>query len=255
MASNSDLNNQGGLQGSSYIYNLGASPNTRAAMSQKVRILSSSYGSGSPAQIGVLGNFSVSMSRSSEPLRGIGFGDKIAELVPAVQDPITVSLERTLLYLSNLWQALGYAGGVSGPVRALSHMQWPFDMEQQVVFSSIADQEVGGGGGPRSGFTAGIQSITFPEVTQPSGNGDGTHSAMITMYEGCWLQDTSFAFSKDAQVISESGSAMCRDVHDFASTYGEFMQTGNNPYEDGQQGSIQFADGTPLRNISTTTIG
>jgi hypothetical protein len=252
MAINSDLNNQGGLQGSSYIYNLGASPNTRAAMSQKVRILSSSYGSGGPAQIGVLGNFSVSMSRSSEPLRGIGFGDKIAELVPAVQDPITVSLERTLLYLSNLWQALGYAGGVSGPVRALSHMQWPFDMEQQVVFSSIADQEVGGGGGERSGFTAGIQSITFPEVTESM---SGTHSAMITMYEGCWLQDTSFAFSKDAQVISESGSAMCRDVHDFASTYGEFMQTGNNPYYGGQQGSIQFADGVTTRNSGTRTIG
>ena len=249
---NSDLNTQGGLQGTSYIYNLGASPNTRAAMSQKVRILSSSYGSNGPAQIGVLGNFSVSMSRSSEPLRGIGFGDLIAELVPAVQDPITVSLERTLLYLSNLWQALGYAGGVSGPVRALSHMQWPFDMEQQVVFSSIADQEVGGGAG--SGFTAGIQNVTFPEVTQPAGTGGGSHSAMITMYEGCWLQDTSFAFSKDAQVISESGSAMCRDVHDFASTYGEFMQTGNNPYL-GQQGSIQFADDVSTLNSGTRVIG
>lgn len=250
--SNSDMNNAGaGLQGTSYIYDLGASPNTRAAMSQKVRILSSSYGSSSPAQIGVLGNFSVSMSRSSEPLRGIGFGDKIAELVPAVQDPITVSLERTLLYLSNLWQALGYAGGVSGPVRALSHMQWPFDMEQQVVFSSIADKEIGTTG------SRGIQNVSFPDVTQPNGvmNG-GSHSAMITMYEGCWLQDTSFAFSKDAQVISESGSAMCRDVHDFASTYGEFMQNGNNPYYEGQQGSIQFADDvTTTRNSGTRTIG
>lgn len=250
---NSDMSNQGGLQGSSYIYNLGASPNTRAAMSQKVRILSSAYGQGSAAQIGVLGNFSVSMSRSSEPLRGIGFGDKIAELVPAVQDPITVSLERTLLYLSNLWQALGYAGGASGPVRALSHMCWPFDMEQQVVFSSIADQEVVAAAGERTGFSAGIQNISFPEVTQFSGNGGGSHSAMITMYEGCWLQDTSFAFSKDAQVISESGSAMCRDIHDFASTYGEFMETGNNPYN-GEQGSIQFADDVAARRTATRTI-
>lgn len=242
--SNSDLNptSGNGLQGTSYIYDLGASPNTRAAMSQKVRILSASYGSEGPSQLGVLGNFSVQMSRSTEAIRGIGFGDKIAELVPAVQEPITVQLERTLLYLSNLWQALGYAGGVSGPVRALSHQQWPFDMEQQVVFSTIADREIESVSGERSGFTAGIQSVSFPEVTQPSGTGGGSHSAMITMYEGCWLQDTSFSFSKDAQVVSESGSAMCRDVHDYASVYGEFMETGNNPYITGQTGSIQYAD-------------
>jgi hypothetical protein len=256
---NSDLNPQGTVQGTSYIYNFGASPNTRAAMSQKVRILTTPYGGNGPSAIGVLGNFSPSQSRSSEPIRGIGFGDVIAELVPAVQEPVTVQMERTLLYLSNLWQALGYAGGVSGPVRALCHHRWPFDLEQQVVFSEIADRELEEPNGIRNGFKAGIQGIDFPAVTQPNNQMEGgRHNAMITMYEACWLQDTSFAFTKDAQVINESGSAMCTSVHDFASTYGEFMRTGNDPYQDGPgAGSIRFqnsATDTARRNQSISPI-
>ena len=36
---NTDRNPQNGLQGSSYIYKIGTSPNTRAVVSQKVRVL------------------------------------------------------------------------------------------------------------------------------------------------------------------------------------------------------------------------
>jgi len=246
---NQDLNPQLNLQGSSYIYSLGMSPNTRAAMSQKVRILSPSAGSGELAQIGVLGNFGPSFSRSTEEVRGIGFGDRIAELVPGVQSAVTISLERTMLYLSNLWQALGYNAGVSGPVRSLKDQRWPFDLQQQLVFSEIADTDLGDTV-PNSGYTGGVQDISFPSSATGTGGGviGGRHKAVITMYEGCWLQDTSFSFSKDAQVVSESGSAMVTDVHDFSSIYGEFMPTGNSPYEAGQRGSILYTDGTQDRS-------
>jgi len=239
---NQDMNPSNGLQGSSYIYNLGMSPNTRAAMSQKVRILSPSAGSNQMTQIGVLGNFGPSFSRSAEEVRGIGFGDKIAELVPGVQSAVTVSLERTMLYLSNLWQSLGYNGGVSGPARSLAHQRWPFDLQQQVVFSDIADREVSDTG---DGYSGGIQNIAFPSSgTTPSGVVDGVHKASITMYEGCWLTDTSFSFQKDSQMVSESGNAMVTDVHDYSSVYGEFMPTGNNPYNPDERGSIRFTDGS-----------
>lgn len=243
---NTDLNPQGTVQGTSYIYNFGASPNTRAAMSQKVRILTTPYGGNGPAAIGVLGNFAPTMSRSAEAIRGIGFGDTIAEIVPAVQEPVTISMERTLLYLSNLWQALGYAGGVSGPVRALCHHRWPFDLEQQVVFSEIADRELSSPDGARAGFSGGVQGVDFPNVTQPDGGmSGGRHNAMITMYEACWLTDTSFSFTKDQQIVNESGSAIVTSVHDYSSTYGEFMRTGNDPYQDGTgAGSIRFLDPT-----------
>ena len=39
----------------------------------------------------------------------------------------------------------------------------------------------------------------------------------------------------------ETGDAMASDVHDFASVYGEFLATGNDPTI-GQLGSIRFAE-------------
>jgi len=122
---NTDLNPQNGLQGTSYLYDYGTSPNTRTAVSQKVRILAPAYGStGAMTQMGVLSSFSANESRNVEPVRGIGFGDIVAEIVPGVTDPMQLSFERALLYLSDLWSSLGYASGVHGPVRSLRHHRW-----------------------------------------------------------------------------------------------------------------------------------
>ena len=133
---NTDLNPQSGIQGSSQIYKFGTSPNTRSVVTQKVRVLAPAYGGKGLFQIGVLSNFGPTESRTIEPVRGIGFGDIIAELVPGNTEPMTASVERTMLYLSNLWQSTGYASGVSGPP-VLRHHRWPFDVEQQIVFSVI----------------------------------------------------------------------------------------------------------------------
>ena len=50
---NTDLNPQGGIQGSSQIYNFGTSPNTRSVVTQKVRVLAPAYGGSGLFQIGV----------------------------------------------------------------------------------------------------------------------------------------------------------------------------------------------------------
>lgn len=249
---NTDSRPQNGLQGSSYIYDYGTTPDTRTAVSQKVRLLAPSYGQGNKAltQMGVVSQFNPSQSRTIDPVRGIGFGDVIAELVPSVTEPTTGNMERALLYLSNLWQATGYAGGVDGPVRSLAHHRWPFDIEQQLVFSTLADIDLVGLGAANSGangtgFTAGHQKIRYPDAAGPGGSTlrNPAHSAIITMYEACWFNSWSATFAKDSGMIMESGDVTVSDTHDFASIYGEFLRSGNDPSLS-ELGSIRYS-GTP----------
>jgi hypothetical protein len=260
---NLDLMPANGVQGSSYIYDMGTSPNTRSAVSQKVRILTPAYGdqSGVMNQMGVVSSFAPTMSRDAEEVRGIGFGDQVAELVPGITTAPTGSMERALLYLCNLWQAAGYAGGIDGPVRSLAHHRWPFDMEQQMVFSTLADADLlranEGYSGQTGSFDGGVKAITYPEVTPdvngyPEGRG---HSAIITMYEACWFTNWSLTnLSKDAALLMESGDVKVSDMHDFASMYGEFLATGNDP-SIGQLGSIRFAESAGLSNGLFASVG
>lgn len=253
MPATPDLNPQQGLQGSSYIYEFGTSPNTRTAVSQKVRVLAPAYGDQTKtlSQMGVVSSWAPTESRTIDETRGIGFGDKIAELVPSITGATTANFERALLYLSNLWQATGYAAGIDGPVRSLRHHRWPFDVEQQLVFSSLADSDLvktpgtGYTGAGKGSFTGGATAIQYPTVTNsPAGTPGGArgHTAIITMYEGCWFNSWSATFSKDSGQIMESGGVTISDVHDFNSTYGEFLATGNDPTI-GQQGSIRYQGG------------
>ena len=262
---NSDNGPANGLGGSSYMYDYGTSPNTRTAVSQKVRLLTPHYGSNaSMHQTGVVSNFNPSQSRTIDSVRGVGFGDTVAELVPSVMEPTTANFERALLYLCNLWQATGYAGGVDGPVRSLAHHRWPFDVEQQLVFSTLADSDLGvanqGMAGASGSFSGGTKQISYPKVTPDFGQGGGGsdvaspadnkrgHSAIITIYEACWFNSWAVTFAKDSGLIMETGDVTVSDVHDFASMYGEFLATGNDPTI-GQLGSIRFGKiGTAIPN-------
>jgi len=253
---NTDKTPANGLGGSSYLYEMGTSPNTRTAVSQKVRLLTPHYGNNAAMhQTGVVSSFNPSQSRTIDNVRGVGFGDHIAELVPSVTEPTTGSFERALLYLCNLWQATGYASGVDGPVRSLAHHRWPFDIEMQLVFSSLADYDLGvanvGKQGTSGFFSGGTKQITYPKVTPDFGQaGSGSdsasptdstrgHSALITIYEACWFNTWSATFAKDSGLIMETGDVTISDVHDFATMYGEFLATGNDPTI-GQLGSIRF---------------
>lgn len=241
---NTDNSYENGVQGTSYIYNQGTTPNTRAAISQRVRIITPAYGQQQEGQVGVISTFTHSQSRGVDPIRGIGFGDRVAELMPNVTEPETAEFERALLYLMNLFQAFGYAGGVDGPVRSLRHHRWPFDVEEQLVLSSLVDADLGvpnvGATAPTP-FQSGIQTREYPLVTSdghaPKGRG---HTAIVTIYETCWMNSFSRSIAVDTALITESGSLTITDVHDLASVYGEFLATGNDPTI-GQTGSRRFS--------------
>ena len=159
---------------------------------------------------------------------------------------MTASIERQLMYLSNLWQATGYAAGVSGPMRSLKHHRWPFDIRQEIVFSVIADADFSGVGATREGGTDATGGVSPLEYTGSLGGGDveatsGIHNVLVTYYEACWWSSWSNSgFNKDSALVTESGDVMVTDVHDGTNfLMGEFAATGNDP-SIGQLGSLTY---------------
>ena len=213
-----------------YLYTVGSSPNTRVAISQKNRVLSTPWGSSSQKQIGVLSTFDYNESRSVDPVRGVGFGDKIAELVPGPTEPMSISLNRTLLYTAGIVQELGYSGGVDGIVRSLRQHKWPFDIQSELVFSEIIA----------------LSPIDQSQLGAAKGVSN-TGNSLITYFLGCWLESYSVSFPSDSAIVMEDASARATDVIDgkttyqqTADTYGDLLESGNNPYVQPGSGSKLF---------------
>ncbi len=209
-----------------YVYRQGMAPQTRSVLSTKNKVYAKPVGQNKFLQVGVLATFDPSDSRAVEPVRGIGYGDQIAELVPGVSDPITISVTRTALYLSMLYQVFGYKGGVDGLVRALKHHRWPFDIKQEIVMSEIATQNLNGAPGTRPSSESGVK-------------------ALLTYYEACWMTSYSTSFTADTAIVQETCEISCSDIIDGKSNYQQYMgalgskDTGNNPYG-GQGGSARY---------------
>ncbi len=214
------------------IYKLGPAPNTRVALSQKNRIFSTPYSQTgvSSKQVGVLSQFNVSESRSVDTVRGIGFGDRVIELVPGITEPASLSINRTLLYTSSIIQELGYRGGVDGLVRSLRHHRWPFDIYSELVFSEIATKEAAG---------------SSKLKTESSGiYNNSVNYAVLTYYLGCWLESYGVDFGGEGGIVAENCSAKATDVTDGSSmwgntvdTYGDVLDAGNNPITQNGAGS------------------
>lgn len=204
-----------------YIYRMGTAPNTRVAVSQKNKIYGYMHGKQKFQQIGVISEFGFDESRTIDPVRGVGFGDQVAELVPGVTEPMTLTLNRTLMYTVNIFQVLGYKGGVEGLVRSLKHHRWPFDLKQELVFSEISSaQDIVG----VNGFK---QAVQLPQGV----NNLMTNAikALFTFYEGCWLNSYSASYTSDAAMVAENSSVTVTDIIDGFSNYGEFIDTGLAP--------------------------
>lgn len=206
-----------------YIYRRGASPNTRVAISQKNRVFSKPYTNKSPTlkQVGVLSTFDYSESRTIDPVRGVGFGDKIAELVPNVTEPMALTLNRTLLYTAGIMQEVGYRGGVDGLVRSLRHHKWPFDIQSELVFSELVTNK-----------DLAAVLIQTPATDDPN-------LACLTYFEACWLNSYSVSFPSDSAIVVEDAAATCTDVTDGVHVfvisnggpedYGDQIDSGNSP--------------------------
>jgi hypothetical protein len=186
----------------SYIFRKGVTPNTLSVISSKNRVFA--YNStGRSVQIGVISTFDPSEARTIEPVRGIGFGDQIAELVPGVTDPMTISVTRTALYLSNIMQVFGYKAGIDGVTRSLKHHRWPFDIRQELVFSGLAAQNVDG---------SVVKNINA--VTKDSRDEKGIYNqyAVVSFYEACWISDYSVSYASDTALVQETVTINVSDI-------------------------------------------
>jgi hypothetical protein len=209
-----------------YIYRKGMSPETRTVISTKNKIYAKPSGQDQFLQIGVVASFEPSDSRSVDPIRGIGYGDQIAELIPNASDPISISVTRSALYLSLLMQTFGYNAGVDGLVRALKHHRWPFDIKQEIVFSEIASEHLNGAQGTRPASENGLR-------------------ALITVYEACWMTSYNVSFSSDTSLVQENCEIQCSDIIDGKSNYEQYVvagstDTGNNPFTG--TGSVRYSN-------------
>jgi len=190
--------------GSDYTYRYGAQAETRVAVSTKNKVYSFVPGSDNKfQQIGLMGSFGLSESRTIDPVRGIGYGDQIAELVPGVTEPMSISVERSMLYLAQLMQIFGYNAGIDGIVRSLKHHRWPFDIMQELAFSQVASANTSGS-----------------NIVQPAS--DGQNKALFTIYEACWFTSYNTTFAADTTIVTESCDISVSDIYDArASGYGE----------------------------------
>lgn len=208
----------------SYINRQGVTPNTRSIHSTKSRVFSypSSSEAGEPnadmLQIGGISSFSQSDSRGEEVVRGIGYGDQIAEIVPGVSDPISLSIEKTAFYLQNIMQTFGYRAGIDGAVRALKHHRWPFDIKHEIVMPEVVLREQPGGGG------GGLQPATILTAIARSTGGQ----AIVTWFEACWITSYSVAYPSDSALIAESVDVVCTDISDGHTRITEIFRSGND---------------------------
>lgn len=183
----------------SYTHRKGVAPNTLSVISTKAKLYAIAAGGDAATQVGVVASFDPSETRTIEPVRGIGFGDQIAELVPGVTEPMSLSVTRTAQYLSFMYQAFGYNGGVDGLVRSLKHHRWPFDIRQEIVFSDMIVDEA----------LATTANVSTPDdATEMSGA-----QALVTIFEGCWFSDWGTNFASDSALVQENCTIMVSDVH------------------------------------------
>jgi hypothetical protein len=107
-------------------------------MSSAVRIFSRNGRTGNFQQIGLIQSFKPTDTRKMERARGIGFGDRVAEIVPGLTD-VSITVSRMCMYDINILESYGYdtgynLGAPAGKVRTLAHQKNPFDINEVLVF-------------------------------------------------------------------------------------------------------------------------
>lgn len=154
----------------SNVYARGWVPHTCIAMASTIRV--SSYDeSGIARQVGLIQSFKPTDARKMERARGIGYGDRVAEIVPGLTDT-SITCSRMALYQSGIMSVFGYSTewnkpNTQGTVRTLAHHKNPFDISEVVWFHGSA-----GGSSPGGGSSVPTQYT-------------------VTFYHDCWLSNYS----------------------------------------------------------------
>ena len=204
----------------SYLYRQGASAQTKTVISSRFKIFSHAVGVGKFVKMGVTSSFNISESRTVEAIRGLGYGDQIAELVPGVTQPMSITVTRTALYLANIMQMFGYKAGVSGLVRSLKHHKWPFDIKTEIVFSELASEAKNTDQALKADVPAegGLNNLGNPGLY-----------AVVTVYEGCWMESYTSNYQVELAAVAEDATIQVSDIFDAnGSVYGEFIDSGLN---------------------------
>ncbi|MEI6387905.1 MAG: hypothetical protein WCQ50_14830 [Spirochaetota bacterium] len=204
----------------SYLYRQGASAQTKTVISSRFKIFSHAVGVGKFVKMGVTSSFNISESRTVEAIRGLGYGDQIAELVPGVTQPMSITVTRTALYLANIMQMFGYKAGVSGLVRSLKHHKWPFDIKTEIVFSELASEAKNTDQALKADVPAegGLNNLGNPGLY-----------AVVTVYEGCWMESYTSNYQVEQAAVAEDATIQVSDIFDAnGSVYGEFIDSGLN---------------------------
>jgi hypothetical protein len=176
-----------------YVFRTGSTPNTRLLNTQRVKVFSfDAEEQGVFSQIGLIQTWNPTHSRTIEPIRGIGFGDQIAELGVGVTD-LTASCSIMMMYLRDIMQVFGYKAGSTGLIRSLKHHRWPFDVKEEIA---VPDFIVG-------------ESLTGQIIT--------------TWYEGCWMSDYTKAFSMGETSTTQDTTLQITDVYAEPGSYGDEM--------------------------------
>jgi hypothetical protein len=205
----------------SSIYRQGTSAQTESVVSSRFKIYSPAVDLGKFIKLGVTSSFQQSESRNVETVRGLGFGDQVAELVPGVTEPQRLQVTRTMLYLANIMQMLGYKAGVSGGVRSLKHQKWPFDIRTEILFSELVNTDPG------------VDQATVAPIPAEGGLNNLGNPGLLcvaTQYIGCWMNDYSVDWAIETAAVAENCSITVTDIIDISGTvYGEFLDSGNSP--------------------------
>lgn len=208
-------------QGNNYtVDRRGVSPETLSVISARNRLFAvpAWENSNTQHQIGVVASFNPSEGRTIEPVRGIGYGDRVMELVPGMTDPMTITVTRTAQYLSMLMQVFGYKGGVDGICRSLRHHKYPFDIRQELIIGAMATQT-----SENAGLVNGAAIVQDPSGISPNGEASGdiaatpsggtvSLKALITVYEACWMSDWSITYASDTALVQEDVTINVTDI-------------------------------------------
>jgi hypothetical protein len=172
-----------------YIYREGVSPNTRLLNPQRVRVFSIDAEDSAFQPIGLIQTWNPSDTRAIEPVRGIGFGDQIAELAVGVTD-LSATATVMMMYLRDIQQLFGYKAGSSGLIRSLKHHQWPFDVYETILIPDYIKAQA------KSGAVD-----------------EGSVKVVKTWYEGCWMSDFSKTFDIGATSVTQDMTCQISDVY------------------------------------------
>lgn len=199
----------------------GVSPETLSVISARNRIFAvpAWENSNNQHQIGVVANFNPTEGRTIEPVRGIGYGDRVMELVPGLTDPMTITVTRTAQYLSQIMQVFGYRGGVDGICRSLRHHKYPFDIRQELLVGAMAVQTAVDAGLQNGAGIIQDPSSISPDNTTATGDiaatpdgGEIDLQAIITIYEACWMSDWSVTYASDTALVQEDVTINVTDI-------------------------------------------